>query len=54
MNYITPATTITQADLGDAVRSTALLADLTVSCWGAEKTDHRIMTKVKEDAHAVS
>lgn len=39
--------TVSENDLAEAVRSTALLADLTVSMWGAEKTDHKIMDEAK-------
>lgn len=38
---------ISENDLAEAVRSTALLADLTVSMWGAERTDYKIMDEAK-------
>jgi hypothetical protein len=46
-------TKVSALDLTDAVRSTALLADLTISVWSAERTDHAIMEQVKRDANAV-
>jgi hypothetical protein len=46
-------TNISQADLAEAVRSTALLADLTISMWSAERTDPKLGAKLKEDAGAV-
>jgi hypothetical protein len=44
---------VSRADLTEAVRQTSLLADLTVSIWSGERTDHKISAKLKEDAHAV-
>lgn len=44
---------LTPNDLAEAVRATAMLADVTLSLWGAEKSDARIMDKVKADAGAV-
>ena len=44
---------VSHADLTEAVRSTALLADLTISLWSGERTDRKISAKLKEDAHAV-
>jgi hypothetical protein len=44
---------ISQQDLADAVRSTALLADLTISMWGAERTDRKLMEEVKTQHNAV-
>ena len=41
-----PPTTISQADLAEAVRSTAILADLTISMWSAERTDARVSNEV--------
>lgn len=46
-------TTINQADLSEAVRNTALLADVTISMWGAERTDNKAMAEVKTNAGAV-
>lgn len=40
-------------DVTQAVRETAMLADVTISVWGAEKSDPKIITKAKEDAGAV-
>lgn len=34
-------------DIGEAVRSAALLADVTISVWGAERTDQKLMDEVK-------
>lgn len=48
-----PQPAISRVDLTDAVRSTALLADLRVSLWTGERTDKKISAKLKEDAHAV-
>jgi hypothetical protein len=45
--------TVSRADLAEAVRSTALLADLTISMWSGAKTDASIGAKLKEDAGAV-
>jgi hypothetical protein len=58
MNTMTAAdpaddTQSTQFDIAEAVRATALLADVTLSMWGAERTDSAIMAKVKADAGAV-
>jgi hypothetical protein len=44
---------VTQTDLADAVRSTALLADLSISMWGAERTDRKIMDEAKAQHNAV-
>ena len=48
----TTTNTTLEQDMADAVRSTALLADVTISVWGAERTDHKIMNKAKADAGA--
>lgn len=55
MNAITPVTAaaLTDQDLSEAVRATAMLADITMSMWGAERADAAIMDKVKADAGAV-
>src|SRR5580765_7506472 len=45
--------TISREDLSEAVRATALLADLTISMWSGQKTDASLMTKLKEDAGAI-
>ena len=42
---------ITQ-DIGEAVRSTAILADVTISMWGAERSDAKVMEEVKTNAGA--
>jgi hypothetical protein len=39
-------------DLNEAVRSTALLADVTISVWGGERSDERITNSIREDQHA--
>jgi len=44
---------VTPADLADAVRAAALLADLSISQWSGEITDKKISAKLKEDAGAV-
>ena len=41
-----------EQDLSEAVRSTAILADVTISIWGAERTDPKIMERAKSDAGA--
>ena len=45
--------TVSRQDLAEAVRSTALLADLTISMWSGQKTDREVGDKLKEDAGAV-
>lgn len=40
-------------DIAEAVRSTALLASLTISLWSAERSDRGLMTKLKEEEGAV-
>lgn len=44
---------ITHEDLSESIRSTALLADLTLNLWGAEKTDRVLTEQMREDAGAV-
>jgi hypothetical protein len=44
--------TLIEQDMAEAVRATALLADVSISVWGAERTDPKIMTKAKADAGA--
>lgn len=44
---------ITNTDVADAVRETALLVDVSISMWAAERSDPKAMAKVKEDAGAV-
>jgi hypothetical protein len=39
-------------DLSEAVRATAMLADLTISVWSAERNDAKIMERVRQDAGA--
>jgi hypothetical protein len=54
VNAITEITNIlTDNDLSEAVRATAMLADVSISLWGAERSDAKIMDKVKADAGAV-
>ena len=43
---------LTGEDLSEAVRSTAMLANVYISVWGAARTDHAIMDKAKSDAGA--
>lgn len=43
---------LSATDLSEAVRATAMLADVTISLWGAERTDHAIMERAKRDAGA--
>lgn len=45
--------TVSRADLAEAVRATALLADLTISMWSGAKTDSQIGAQLKADAGAV-
>lgn len=40
-------------DISEAVRCTAVLADVTISMWGGERSDTGMLKKVKEDAGAV-
>jgi hypothetical protein len=42
---------ITQ-DIGEAVRSTAILVDVTISMWGGERSDATLMDKIKTEAGA--
>lgn len=44
---------VKRADLTEAVRATALLADLTISLWSGERTDKTVGEKVRVDAGAV-
>jgi hypothetical protein len=44
---------VNQTDLSEAVRSTAMLADVTISLWGAERTDAGLMESIKTNAGAV-
>ena len=39
-------------DIGQALRNTAMLADVTIGTWSAERSDRKIMDKVKADAGA--
>lgn len=50
---ITPVSRVTREDLADAVRATALLADLTISLWTGERTDRTLSDQIKADAGAV-
>lgn len=52
MNAISPGA-ISRGDLSEAVRSTAMLADVTLAVWGAERTDKKIMEDAKAQAGAV-
>lgn len=52
MNDMT-LSSLTQSDLSEAVRNTAMLADVTISMWGAERTDAAAMAEVKANAGAV-
>ena len=55
MNVATHPTlpAITDVDVAEAVRSTAILADVTLALWGAERTDRKIMDDAKAAAGAV-
>lgn len=56
MNAITdtnPDPAITGSDLNEALRDVAMLADVTIGVWSAERSDRKIMAKVKADADAV-
>lgn len=44
---------ITNAEVDDAVQSTAMLADVTISMWGAERSDAKVMDEIKANAGAV-
>ena len=44
---------ITHHDMAEAVRETAMLADITLAVWSAERTDHKIMADAKAQAGAV-
>ena len=44
---------VSRADIAEAVRSTALLADLTISMWSGAKTDTQIGARLKADAGAI-
>jgi hypothetical protein len=44
---------VSREDLTEAVRATALLADLTVSLWSGERTDRTLSDKIKDDAGAI-
>lgn len=48
-----PAEPDYHADVNEAVRATAMLADVSISLWGGERTDRAIMDRAKEDAGAV-
>ena len=47
------ASTITRTELSEAVRRSALLADVTISVWGAKVSDPQLLAQVKADAGAV-
>ena len=60
MNDMTQAATglstpvdISRSDLADAVRSTATLADLTISMWSGERTDRKLSEELKVTHNAV-
>lgn len=44
---------VSREDLTEAVRATALLADLTISIWSGERTDKGLGDKIKADAGAI-
>lgn len=50
---VTPTVGIDRTDVAQAVRESALLADVTISIWSAERSDKTLMDKLKSDAHAV-
>src|SRR3954465_11847257 len=43
---------ITEADINFAVRSTSMLADVTIGTWSAEYSDRDLMDGIKADAGA--
>jgi hypothetical protein len=45
--------TIVQTDIAQAVREAAMLASVSISTWGAEKTDRALLDKLKQDTGAV-
>lgn len=45
----TPQSPLSPNDLAEAVRATAMLADVTLSVWSAERSDKRLMDQVKRD-----
>lgn len=45
-------TNITNQDLADAVRASAMLVDCHVKMWSGEITDHKVTNKIKSDANA--
>lgn len=49
---ISAGAAVSEEDINTAVRSTAMLADVTISMWGAERTDRDVMEKIKSDAGA--
>ena len=54
MNDITTVgAEITSQDMTKAVRESAMLADVTISVWGAERTDAKAMDEVKAAHNAV-
>lgn len=53
MDNLSTISTIERQDLADAVRSMALLANLSISLWSGERTDAQIGAKLKHDAGAV-
>jgi hypothetical protein len=57
MNAITPAPPQADnsigLDIAEAVRSTAILANLSVSLWSAERTDRKLFDEMKEEKGAV-
>lgn len=52
MNQISEIAMLKPDDLSEAVRATAVLADVTISMWGAERSDSTLMDKIKADAGA--
>jgi hypothetical protein len=46
-------TRVDREDLTEAVRATALLADLTISTWHGELTDRKIGARIKDDMGAI-
>jgi hypothetical protein len=46
------AMTINPEDLNEAVRATAMLADVTISTWAGERTDQDVTRRIRDDAAA--
>jgi hypothetical protein len=51
MNAINPVSLDTN-DINEAVRSTSMLADVTISVWGGERSDADATSKIRDDNNA--